>query len=124
MAQLGLPAYNFPSVPKDLADPTRVAEIEREIFEAGSKVLVTLGDQPLKWFASRYGAHPKLEAYGGTPMEYGRLHDIEIGGRLIKLLPLVHPRQASRLGSHSPKWNALHTHWVANTAGSILAKGL
>jgi uracil-DNA glycosylase len=99
----------------------RATEVEEEILEASPSVLVTLGDQPLKWFASRYGAHPKLEAYGDSEREYGRLHDVAIGGCRMKLLPLVHPRQAGGLGSHSPKWSRLHRYWAANTAGSLLA---
>ena len=29
-------------------------------------------------------------------------------GRVLKLLPLVHPRQAAGLGHHDPEWKALH----------------
>ena len=121
MARLGLPSYQFPPVPKELTTAARATEIEQEILKASPSVLVTLGDQPLKWFASRYGAHPKLETYGDSEREYGRLHDIAIGGWRMKLLPLVHPRQAGRLGSHSPKWSGLHRYWAANKAVSLLA---
>jgi len=117
----GLPAYNFPPVPSTLASDARRSEITREIGAASSEILITLGDQPLKWFAAHYGAHAALGMYGDTSQTYGRLHHIEIGGRAIKLLPLVHPRQAGRLGSHSAKWSELHAHWVSNTASSLLA---
>lgn len=97
MARLGLPAYQFPPVPKELMTAARATEIEQEILQASPSVLVTFRDQPLKWFASRYRAHPKLETYDGSEHEYYRHHDIAIGGRRMKLLPLVHPRQAGQL---------------------------
>jgi uracil-DNA glycosylase len=120
MSRLGLPAYDFPPVPARLASDARVQEIEQEVAQASPSLLVTLGDQPLKWFASRYGAHMTLGGYGETDHEYGRLHDIVVGGRSMKLLPLVHPRQAARLGTHSPKWSQLHASWAKNRAGSLL----
>lgn len=118
---LGLPPYNFPAVPSTLASATRRLEIEGEILSARPEVLVTLGDQPLKWFAKHYGSRPALSLYGEAPESYGRLHDLEIGGRALKLLPLVHPRQAGRLGSHSAVWSTLHAHWVDHVAPGLLA---
>ena len=118
---LGLPAYNFPPVPSILASATRRLEIEGEILSASPEVLVTLGDQPLKWFAQYYGSEPALGLYGETPETYGLLHDLEIAGHALKLLPLVHPRQAGRLGSHSAVWSKLHVLWAANVASCLLA---
>ena len=69
---LGLPDYNFPPVPSILASATRQLEIEGEILAASPEVLITLGDQPLKWFAQHYGSHPALGLYGETPETYGR----------------------------------------------------
>lgn len=117
----GLPAYNFPSVPDVLASEDRRLMIQREIDTASAEVLVTLGDQPLKWFTRHYGSCTTLGAYGETTDTYGRLHDLEIDGRSLKLLPLVHPRQAARLGTHSAKWSELHTHWMEHVAPSLLA---
>jgi uracil-DNA glycosylase len=56
MARLGLPSYQFPPVPKELMTAARATEVEEKILEASPSVLVTLGDPPLKWFASRYRA--------------------------------------------------------------------
>ena len=120
MERFGLPAYEYPPVPSELADATRIGEIEQEVLEASPAIVVTLGDLPLKWFASKYGAHSNLAAYGETERDYGRLHRIEIGGHRTLLLPLVHPRQAGRLGSHSPKWSVLHTYWTREIAESLL----
>jgi len=116
-----LPSYDFPAVPSVLASEARRIEIEEEIRAAGPEVLITLGDQPLKWFTRHYGAHSRLGAFGQTPDTYGRLHDISVGGTRMKLLPLVHPRQAGRLGSHSASWSELHDAWVTAVAPTLLA---
>jgi uracil-DNA glycosylase len=118
--RLGLPAYDFPPVPSVLASATRRLEIEGEILAASPEVLVTLGDQPLKWFARHYCSQPSLGSYGETPETYGRLHDLEIAGKAVKLLPLVHPRQAGRLGSHSASWSELHAFWIGRVAPYLL----
>lgn len=109
---LGLPAYDWPRLPMNLANKERCAAIEDEIAQSDAEVLVTLGDQPLKWFTQHYGTHATLSAYGETGSEYGQPHPLTIAGRKLQLLPLVHPRQAARLGTHSPKWAGLHDDWV------------
>jgi uracil-DNA glycosylase len=109
---LGLPAYNWPRLPGKLADERRRAEIQSELMEADAEIVITLGDQPLKWFTRYYGTQSMLSKYGQTPKEYGRLHSFRMAGREMQLLPLVHPRQGARLGSHSPVWAALHEQWV------------
>ena len=118
--RLGLPTYDFPPVPSVLASATRRREIEDEILAASPEILVTLGDQPLRWFAQYYGSRSALGLYGETPETYGRLHDLEVAGKALKLLPLVHPRQAGRLGSHSAIWSELHVHWTNHLALSLL----
>lgn len=120
MERLGLPRYNFPPVPSVLVSDERVLEIEKELLVAAPQVFITLGDQPLKWFMKPYGSKSRLASYGETKAEYGRLHNIEVAGRKLKLLPLAHPRQAGKLGSHSSKWNELHTYWVENIAPGLL----
>lgn len=122
VARWNLPAYNFPKVPSTLADADRVREIEREIADASPEVLITLGDQPLRWFTKIHGSRSRLAAYGETVDTYGRFHNIAIAGRPIRLLPLVHPRQAGRLGSYSRKWNDLHNHWAQYVAPRIIAE--
>jgi hypothetical protein len=66
-----------------------------------------------------FGARAPLAAYGQTKEEYGRLHDIEIGGLPMKLLPMVHPRQAAGLGNHSREWRKLHARWAARVGGLL-----
>ena len=120
MERLDLPEPRWPTVPKCLASCERRAEIQGELGEASPAVLVTLGDQPLRWFAKFHGAHARLRTYGTAPGAYGRLHPIQVGGRDMQLLPVVHPRQAARLGTHSPVWASLHQHWAQHVAPGLL----
>jgi uracil-DNA glycosylase len=103
-----------------LASPDRRSEIEQEVLQASPAVLITLGDQPLRWFTRHFGSMAKLGSYGETADTYGRLHDIQVAGQKIKLLPLVHPRQAAGLGTHSLKWAGLHTRWMQDVAESLV----
>ena len=69
-----------------------------ELRESAAEVFITLGDEPLKWFSSAFGSDPSLGAYGDDPETYGRMHDLEINGRNVKLLPLVLPKAGRRSG--------------------------
>ncbi|MBP7830367.1 MAG: hypothetical protein KA248_10660 [Kiritimatiellae bacterium] len=113
MTKLGLPAYNWPDVPAILACKERVKEIEAELIESKAELLITLGNLPLRWFASLYGAKTTLAEYGKKQGEYGQLNPIRIGNRKLHLRPLVHPRQAGRLGQHSRELAELHAEWIA-----------
>ena len=119
--RLGLPAYDWPPLPTELANAERRASIESELKESGADIVITLGDQPLEWFTKYYGSESKLAAYGKGPLEYGQLHSLTVAGRSRHLLPLVHPRQADRLGSHSAEWFATHETWTQpQHAGKLL----
>lgn len=120
----GLPEYDWPAVPNSLSDNKRVHEILEEFHLASPSVMITLGDQPLKWFVGKLSGtkNQRLADYGETFETYGSLHDIFIDGRSLKLLPLVHPRQAGKLGSHSQKWAELHDNWMKSKAPEILCK--
>jgi hypothetical protein len=112
MEEFGLPDYNWPSLPFWLTDEQRRADILAELQESGADTIITLGDQPLKYFTKFFGSAETLASFGTTAAEYGRPHDIRIGDRPMKLLPLVHPRQAAGLGLHLKEWQALHAGWV------------
>ena len=113
--ELGLARATWPPPPKTLADAARREEISAELRASDAGFVVTLGDQPLRWFA-RVGSRSALGAFGQDPKSYGRWHDTEIDGRKLKLLPLVHPRQAAGLGGHSALWKALHAVWIQDVA--------
>lgn len=110
---LGLPDYDWPRLPDQLADERRRSEITDELLASGAEIIMTLGDQPLRWFTQYLGSEASLLAYGQTTARYGGLHPITVAGRRLHLLPLVHPRQAARLGSHSAAWAQTHDAWVA-----------
>jgi uracil-DNA glycosylase len=100
------------------ADATRRAEIMSELRRSGARVLITLGDQPLKHFVHPMGGKcSKLR-----DLEYGRLTPITLDGLALHLLPLAHPRQIGRLGAHSPEWCERHEAWKANEASEAIKK--
>jgi len=116
----GLPSFRWEPLPKVLADEKRRSQILKEIHEAQPELLLTLGDLPLKWFTRHFGSEDSLGDYGRTGTAYGRLHKIEIDGQSLGLLPLVHPRQAAKLGGHSAGWSDLHGSWSNEVASSLL----
>ena len=119
--RLRLPSVDWPPVPKVLAGDARRREIADELRESRAEVIVTLGDLPLQWFGAAFGTRPSLGDYSKDSKAYGALHDIEIGRRSMKLLPLVHPRQAAGLGFHSPEWAERHHTWVQERAPRLLS---
>ena len=120
VAEMGFPPVHWPTVPTRLADDARQADVATELRESNAQIVITLGDQPLRWFTSKYGSHNWLREYGKNPDAYGQLHPIETEGRSRLLLPLVHPRQAARLGGHNKIWADLHTGWVNDKARTLL----
>lgn len=117
----GLPPATFEPPPTVFADDRRRAEIRAELVESEAEVLVLLGDQPLKWFVRAFEpGWSRLSHFGSGPDQYGRLHDLDLNGHQVKVLPLAHPRQAGALGTHSGDWRAAHEHWVNEVASSLL----
>lgn len=121
--KFGLPDFEWPRVPEGLTSHERRDEILEEIDEAQSEVLITLCDQPLKWFVNYMAprAHKRLSSFGTDNQRYGELHEIELGGRRLQLLPLAHPRQASALGHSSAAWKSAHDWWTENRAPTLLS---
>jgi hypothetical protein len=104
----------LPPVPNPLCDDKRRDEILAELKESGAGTIVLLGDDPIKWFLSFYDRKWKrLGDFGRDSKTYGKTHRIRIDGKDYDVLPLVHPRQASKLGIHSSEWNKLHQGWIA-----------
>ena len=121
--RLGLPPVDWPALPVERTDAIRREEIAQELRESAAELLVTLGDQPLKSFAAKvFGGASSLAVYGTDARNYGVVHDVEIEGRALGLLPLVHPRQAAGLGSHSSFWNDRHQTWVRQVAPAVRSR--
>ncbi|UCC75579.1 MAG: hypothetical protein JSW37_08625 [Anaerolineales bacterium] len=117
MERFALPEPRLRPAPTRRPDQMRCQEVWEEIIESQAKTLILLGDKPIKWFLQRYvSGRTRLAHYGVDASSYGRLHRVDIEGRRLDVLPLVHLRQASRLGTSSPKWWQVHRYWKANTA--------
>ena len=116
-----LPPVHWSSPPKSITNE-RVDEVADELYESQAELLITLGDAPLKWFASsKLQSKSLLRSYGKEPATYGKLHDVEFGERKFTLLPLVHPRQAARMPGHRRCWADLHETWVQQTARNLFS---
>lgn len=111
---LDLPAATVPRVPSRFATATRIEEIIQEFISSGADTLITLGDVPLKQFVAplRLCEKTSVASFGIQPGAYGQRHAFSLRGRRFHLLPLVHPRQAARLGAHSPELAHTHAEWV------------
>jgi uracil-DNA glycosylase len=111
--QYGLPAPSIPPVPTVLADDNRRSEILGELRDSQAETLILLGDQPIKWFLNhfddRWATLSDFEPYG-------QCRRTRIDGMVIDVLPLVHPRQAARLGASSKHWHDAHQSWLASKA--------
>lgn len=113
---LDLPAATIPSVPNRFATETRVEEILEEFISSGADTLITLGDVPLREFVAplRLCDKTSIASFGIQPGQYGQRHRFSLRGRGFYLLPLVHPRQAARLGAHNPSLADAHERWVVS----------
>ncbi len=114
--EYGLPKVTIPPRPKRFSDDKRVNEILAEIEQAQPKLIVLLGDEPIKWFLSRFDdRYRRLSDFG----DYGHIHRLRLRDRVNSVLPLVHPRQAAKLGAHSRQWHEAHQTWVRHEASHV-----
>lgn len=121
MNDLALPQPTIKSAPTKKPSEERLEEISKEIQQSRAKVLILLGDKPIIWFLhSIQPEYKRLRDFGKNRACYGRVHRMDIHGKEINVLPLVHPRQASSLGKSTAAWTRLHQEWKENTAGNLL----
>lgn len=113
ISKYALSSATLPPVPEELTDEKRRKEILSEIHEANPETIILLGNEPVKWFLKYYDNRwNTLSDFGDEFGQYGKVHEAGIEGRTYKILPLCHPRQAAKLGSHSAKWTRLHEEWM------------
>ena len=115
--EFNLPEVTIPKFYKrELDNEKRRKEILKELEQSQAETIILLGDLPIKWFLSFFIDKPytKLSDFGKTKEKYGRKHELNINGKIYGVIPLVHPRQAGRLGKSDKKWSDLHTWWVNN----------
>ena len=112
--------HSVPPVPKQLTDDHRRKAILNEIIESDAKVLILLGDKPIQWFLSYFDGHwKKLSDFGRDGLSYGQLHNTNLSGKKIRVLPLAHPRQIAKLGQSSAVWYELHDKWLQESASKV-----
>ena len=126
--EFNLPEVTIPPVPQPFEiDDVRRNEILEEIELCQPKIIILLGDQPIKHFLNYFIENPrfkKLSYFGESEADYGDIHEFIINERNYKILPLVHPRQAGGLSSHSNKWKSLHEYWINKKASEISSQNL
>lgn len=105
----------IPKRPTVFCDEERAAEITDELMESQAPLLVLLGDIPISQYLNRVtdidfsSLQEFTERYG-----YGNTFSVQIRDKVIKVLPLAHPRQIGALGTHNEKWYLLHKKWEIN----------
>jgi hypothetical protein len=116
----GLAKHTVPPVPNSLTDENRRKAILDEIMESEARVLILLGDKPIQWFFSYFDNRwSKLSDFGYDSQSYGQLHNAEMGGKKIRILPLAHPRQIAKLGLSSAVWYDFHENWRKQSSSKV-----
>jgi len=116
-----LPQASLEMAPMQSPGSARIQEIMTELKLSGARTLILLGDRPIKWFLGAFHTeYRRLSDFGRAPSQYGQLHPIELEGYRMDVLPLVHPRQASRLGKSSASWGHVHDEWMRLRAPTLL----
>ncbi|MDX9759886.1 MAG: hypothetical protein RBU27_12065 [Bacteroidota bacterium] len=111
--KLSLPPVNMIPYPGRITED-RIAEIKAELFMSQATMLITLGDDPIKLFLTKVSGDWKWDSLSEFAMTYpyGAQIPINIDGRTIFVLPLVHPRQVAGLGAHNEHWKTEHQKWL------------
>lgn len=111
-----LPEYNWPKVPYRFASADRIKEIVIELKKSKPETLALLGDKPIKQFLRQFlPSATNLKNLTRDGKDYGKTFKVEIDGFKVNVLPLVHPRQASRLGASSKEWSKIHRKWIIDS---------
>jgi uracil-DNA glycosylase len=107
--KFNLPKVTLEKVPARFCDERRLEEIKVELKNSGTDTIILLGDIPIKEFVNKFdNKFKRLSDF----KEYGELHEIGIDNKKYQILPLVHPRQAGKLGRSNHKWFQLHQDWI------------
>jgi len=117
-----LPQVTVPEVPTIFTDEQRRKEILEELLESETQILILLGDKPIKWFLRFYDSRwRRLSDLSSDVHSYGKLHEVNIGGKDLRVLPLAHPRQVAKLGRSSYIWYQAHQSWLSESASRLLS---
>jgi len=97
----------------------RRREVIEEIFKSRAEIIVTLGQQPLKWFINEF----KPNAYKLLNAEdYGMIKDFNLEAVKLKLVPLFHPKQILKHWDSKSNIGLIHYDWMKNKAKTLLKK--
>lgn len=123
LEEFDLPKPTLQPSPTSSPGEERQEEIWNEFVQSQAKILILLGDKPIEWFFSHLETeYQELSDFGRETESYGQIHSFKIRGRQLGVLPLAHPRQASRLGASSAEWAELHNTWKIKTAPNLIKK--
>lgn len=100
---------------RDISDQRR-QEILAEIKLSQAEYLITLGNEPITNFVSKFCTEINELDRGKS---YGYPIEINLEGIKLKLIRLVHPRQAARLGLHDNEWSETHQKWKVGAQSKI-----
>ena len=116
-----MPQASLELAPTRTPGNVRIREIVGELRRSGARTVLLLGDRPIQWFLRAFMEDFNgLSDFGTSPSGYGLLHPFDLDGHKLTILPLVHPRQASRLGKSSASWGRIHDEWVQERAPGLL----
>ena len=113
--EYGLNPVTIPTRPTSFCDHKRAEEITAELMESQAEFFILLGDIPIAQYLKKVADIPYstlgeyVDLYG-----YGNITETVINGKIVKVLPLAHPRQIGALGAHSEKWCQAHRYWENN----------
>jgi uracil-DNA glycosylase len=118
-SKYGLAEPTVPPVPKLLTDEDRRKAILDEIIESEARVLILLGDMPVRWFLAYFDSRWRKLLDFMREGPYGQLVETQVGGRRVQVLPLTHPRQVAKLGQSSYAWYKVHKTWMEQSASKV-----
>jgi uracil-DNA glycosylase len=120
--EYNLPRCTIPEYRKqDLDSAQRRNKIIKELEKSRATVIILLGDLPIEYFLSYYSDDKRLHLanYGLLIDHYGKLNPATINGKQYQVIPLVHPKQAGRLGLHDNDWAKVHEEWIERKAPAL-----
>lgn len=100
----------------DFITKKRLTEIIEEIFQSRAEVIISLGQQPLKWFFKEFD-----NDLGNllSVQDYGLTTEVKIESVNFKLIPLFHPRQLLKEKNIDTRVGLLHYDWIKTKAKKI-----
>jgi hypothetical protein len=110
-----LPKVTIERIPRQFSNEFRINEILNEIKSSGAKKIILLGDIPIREFLNKFDSRFRQLSEINS---YGEFIQVKILGETYQILPLVHPRQAGKLGRASDKWFKLHEDWKKRISGT------